>query len=430
MDYEQVLLDQQELAKDLLGSKIIERDLSRERVLRFLKHPNVVAIMGVRRSGKTIFALKCLENKPFFYINFDDERLYNLKTEELNTLLKLSYKLKNYKYLILDEIQNIRGWELFVNRVRNTMRIIITGSNSNLLGKELSTHLTGRHVDLYLFPFSFREHLQFKGIRWMHKKYFSTKEKAVLLKELEDYLRHGGFPERYKFGSEILRFLFEDILIKDIIKREQIKKIREFEKFTLYLLSNVANRLSVKNIAQIMHLNAITVNKWLKALENSFLIYPLTKFSFKTKELLRSHSKIYVVDTGFITTKSFQFSENKGKLMENCVFLELLRKRYYHPAEKNEIYYYADPTGRYEVDFVIKAGPKVKELVQVTYANSCDDIKEREVRALLHAKEDLGLGDEVRLTVITWDYEDEKVVRWWRKEGRIRFVPMWKWLLH
>ncbi len=430
MDYEQTLLDQQEMVKNLLKNNIIERDLDYKKVLKFLQYPNVVAIMGVRRSGKTIFSLKCLEGKRFFYINFDDERLYRLEVKELNKLLEISYKIKDYEYLILDEIQNISGWELFVNRLRNTMKIIVTGSNSNLLSKELATHLTGRHVDIHILPFSFSEHLRMKQISLGKKSMYSTKERALLLREVDEFLRYGGFPERYKFGIEILRFVFEDIINKDMVRREQIKKTREFENFVFYLLTNFTHKLSVKKIVKTMNLNPRTINKWLKILEDGFLIYQLKRFSFKARDFLHSPSKIYLIDNGFVASTSLRFSENKGKLMENCVFIQCLRKKYYRQGiEDFHVFYYEDPITKYEVDFLIKVGTKIKELIQVSYATSYEEIKEREIRGLLHAKQKLGLSENTPLTIITWDYEDEKTVTWWGKEGQIRFVPLWKWLL-
>ncbi len=429
VDYNEIILDHQELAKELLEGHIIERDVPYDLTLNYLKYPNIVAVLGVRRSGKTTFSLNALKNKKFIYINFDDERLYNLKTSDLNNLLKSAYKLKDFEYIILDEVQNIKGWELFVNRLRNTKKVIITGSNSNLLSYELSTHLTGRHMDIYLFPFSFKEHLRMKEKEFLLRKPgYSTKEKAIILRELEDYLMYGGFPERYKFGVEILRYLVDDIINKDIIKRMKIKKISDFEKFTFSIISNFSSKFSLKRTSKIFNLNHVTISQWLKSLESAFLVFFLNKFSFKTKEIIKSNPKIYLIDNGIFTIKGFKFSENKGKLMENVVFIELLRKKHYYNMNL-EMYYYEDQINRYQIDFLIKEGNNIKELIQVTYANSYEEIKEREIRALLHAKEELNLGDEVPLTVITWDYEDTREVEWWRKRGKIRFVPLWKWLL-
>jgi len=185
MNLKNIIADQQELANNILNKNIINREISSEKVLSYLSEPNIVAILGIRRCGKSTLALLVLKNKNFIYINFDDERLYDFSHKDLNTLLQNAYEFKNFEYIIFDEIQNVKGWELFLSRLRPKHKIIITGSNSKLLSSELSTHLTGRHIDILLFPFSFREHLKFKEISFSDIEFITTEKKARLIQRMQ-----------------------------------------------------------------------------------------------------------------------------------------------------------------------------------------------------------------------------------------------------
>ncbi len=426
--YENVILDHQELAKEILNDKkIIERDIITEKLLKFVSHPNILTILGVRRCGKTVLSLQLLKNKNFMYVNFDDERLYNISHKDLNEILKTIYQIGDPEFIIFDEIQNVKGWELFLNRLRYSKKIIITGSNSRLLSSELATHLTGRHVDFVLYPFSFREHLRIKGIEI--KTYYSTKEESKIKKELKDYLNYGGFPERYRFGKEFIKVIYSDIKTKDVVMREKIKKIEELERFANFLISNFSCEISIRNMRDSLRLHIYTIEKWLKALENAFLIFTIDKFDFKAKRRLRSQKKLYVVDNGICNIVSFGISENIGKLMENLVAVELFRRKSYFNKDL-EIYFYKDHQGK-EIDFLIKERNRIKQLIQVTYASSFQDVKEREWKNLLLIYDFLKkYGHNPELLVITWDYEDKKELSWFGKKGKIKFMPLWKWLLN
>ena len=419
MDFKSIIKEQrEELEKIEKEEKIIERTgLNKSK--ESLKYPNILAILGIRRCGKSIFSYLLAKPHKFAYINFDDERLAGLKSDDLNKILESFYELyENIDYIILDEIQNVDNWELFVNRLRRTKKIILTGSNSKLLSGELSTHLTGRYLDIILFPFSFKEFLKLKEVK--ENKVYTTQEKAEIMKTLQEYLEIGGFPEAYKFGKGMISKIYEDILTKDILLRYNISKKEEIKKLAKYLITNSSGEITYSKLARIFDIKHVsTISNWISYLENAFLIFRLERFDFKLKQQFIAPKKVYCIDSGLMNTIGFKFSENRGKVIENEVALELQRRK----AKENsfEVYYWKDYQQN-EVDFIIKKDKKIESLIQVSYINSKEEIKEREINALLKASKELRCKN---LIVITWDYETEE------KFGGeiIKFVPLWKWLL-
>src|SRR3989338_822211 len=419
MDFKSIIKEQrEELEKIEKEEKIIERTgLNKSK--ESLKYPNILAILGIRRCGKSILSYLLAKPHKFAYINFDDERLAGLKSEDLNKILESFYEIyENIDYIILDEIQNVENWELFVNRLRRTKKIILTGSNSKLLSGELSTHLTGRYLDIILFPFSFKEFLKLKEVK--ENKAYTTKEKAEIMKALQEYLEIGGFPEAYKFGRGMISKIYEDILTKDILLRHNITKREEIKKLAKYIITNSSEEITYSKLARIFNIKHVsTISNWISYLENSFLIFRLERFDFKLKQQFIAPKKVYCIDSGLMNTIGFKFSENRGKVIENEVALELQRRK----AKENsfEVYYWKDYQQN-EVDFIIKKDKKIESLIQVSYINSKEEIKEREINALLKASKKLRCKN---LIVITWDYETEE------KFGGeiIKFVPLWKWLL-
>lgn len=419
MDLKSIIKEQrEELEKIEKEERIIER-ISLAESKKALRYPNILAILGIRRCGKSIFSYLLAKPYKFAYINFDDERLAGLKSEDLNRILESFYEIYgDIEFIILDEIQNVEKWELFVNRLRRTKKIILTGSNSKLLSGELATHLTGRHLDKLLFPFSFREFLKLKEFK--ENKAYTTKEKAEIIKFLQEYLEIGGFPEAYKFGRGIISKIYEDILTKDILLRYNISKRDEIKKLSKYLVTNSSEEITYSKLARIFNIKHVsTISNWISYLEEAFLIFRLERFDFKLKQQFIAPKKIYCIDSGLITSIGFRFSENKGKIIENEVALELQRKK---SIDKFlEVYYWKDYQQN-EVDFVLKRDKKIERLIQVSYINSKEEIKEREIKALLKASKELKCKN---LLVITWDYEFEN-----KFDGKnIRFIPLWKWLL-
>src|SRR3989338_4613709 len=413
MDFKSIIKEQrEELEKIEREETIIERAIL-EGSKNVLKYPNVLAILGIRRCGKSIFSYLLAKQHKFAYINFDDERLAGLKSEDLNRILESFYELYgDVEYIILDEIQNVDKWELFVNRLRRTKKVILTGSNSKLLSGELSTHLTGRYLDKLLFPFSFREFLKLKGFK--ESKAYTTQEKSQIIGLLQEYLEIGGFPEAYKFGKAMISRIYEDILTKDILLRYNINKKEEIKKLAKYLITNSSQEITYSKLANIFNIKHVsTISNWISYFEDSFLVFRLERFDFKLKQQFIAPKKVYCIDSGLMNSIGFKFSENKGKVIENEVALELQRMK---AVDKNlEVYYWKDHQQN-EVDFVLKRDRKIETLIQVSYITARDEIKEREIRALLKASKQLRCKN---LLVITWDYEAEDVV----DGADIKFIP-------
>src|SRR3989344_4674259 len=279
--------------------------------------------------------------------------------------------------------------------IRRTKKIILTGSNSKLLSGELSTHLTGRYLDIILFPFSFKEFLKLKEVK--ENKVYTTQEKAEIMKTLQEYLEIGGFPEAYKFGKGMISKIYEDILTKDILLRYNVSKKEEIKKLAKYLITNSSGEITYSKLARIFDIKHVsTISNWISYLENAFLIFRLERFDFKLKQQFIAPKKVYCIDSGLMNTIGFKFSENRGKVIENEVALELQRRK----AKENsfEVYYWKDYQQN-EVDFVIKRDKKIESLIQVSYINSKEEIKEREINALLKASKKLRCNN---IIVITW----------------------------
>ena len=417
---EVIASQREEIEEKFEKTKIIEREIDKERLKGFLKSPNILVILGVRRCGKSTLSLQLLRNEEYGYINFDDERIMGFNVKDFDKVMEAFYELYGkIENIILDEPHNIRGWELFVNRLRRTKKVIVTGSNSKMLSGELATHLTGRHIDFTLYPFSFREFLTYNDFEF--GDYITTAKMGLIKNLLRDYFSQGGFPERYILGKEMLVSIYFDILEKDIIRRIKLKKKVAFKEMVKYLVSNFSSEITFSKLKNILDIkDQHTIKNWIDGLEQAYLIKMIERFSPKLKESVIAPRKVYCIDTGIIEVISFRLSENIGRIMENIVAIELLRRKsYWYPGM--EIFYWKDHQGR-EVDFLIKEGTSVKELIQVTYASGRDEVERRELKSLVKAGNELKCKD---LLLITWDYEDEI-----KMDGKtIRCIPLWKWLL-
>jgi len=412
-----VVIRQREEVEDLFErERIIRRNIDFRGLKGYLMYPNILAILGVRRSGKSVLSWQLAKGEEFAYINLFDERLSGMKTADLDKLVNAFYELYSpgIEFLIFDEIQHIPKWEMFVSRLRINKRLIITGSSSTLLSGELATYLTGRHIDFTLFPFDFSEHLRIRNIKLDKNWLYSSKQTSVVKRELNEYLLNGGFPEMHKFGKNIVVRIYSDIIERDIIQRHGIRKVSTFKEISKYIVSNASSEITYNRIKNIFGVGDIhTVKNYISYMSDAYLIIILERYSPKLKEQFLAPKKVYCIDTGIINSIGFKSSENFGRLMENLVAIELKRRN-------KEVYYWKDYQGR-EVDFVVKEGLKVKELIQVCYDLDFNS-KEREVKALVKASKELGCNS---LLVITWDHEGEEEF----KGKRIEFRPLWKWLL-
>ena len=356
-----------------------KEDTSIPRIVDFneyIKTEQITIISGVRRSGKsTLLRQFASYFKEYRYLNFDDERLVRFEVDDFANLMLLWQKQGNFNTIFLDEIQNVPQWERFVRRIFNEgYKVFITGSNSKLLSGELGTHLTGRHKTIELFPFSFVETLILKKID--HNHVVSTSQKAALLAAFDEYLLEGGFPYYCKTREkDFLILLYENILYKDVLFRFAIREKRTFRELANFALSNMGKEFSYENVAKTLNVKSnTTVKNYLDNMEEAYLIFTLSKYDFSLKKQYTSNKKIYVIDNGMRNNVAFYFSEDKGRLLENIVFLELKRRG-------GDIYFHKD---KKECDFVVHRGTQITEAIQVCFELN-DSNKERELNGLLEA---------------------------------------------
>ena len=375
-------------------------------------------VVGPRRAGKSFFALHTLgRTGDCGYVNFDDERLLGLSDyDELLHAVDAIYD--SPETLLLDEIQNLSQWELFVNRLqRQGRRLMVTGSNAHLLSSELATHLTGRHLLIPILPFSFEETLRIASKRLT---------KAERKDCLETYVQDGGFPEpllKQIDRTEYLRTLTQAVLYKDIVKRHRIRAVQGLEDLARYLFSNVAKEYSYQALARVTRCRSVnTVEKYVRHLEEAFLFFSLRRFSFKVREQASYNKKIYCVDNGLALAMGFRFSGDRGRLYENLVAVALWKRRLNHAIE---VFFWKNAQNE-EVDFVIQEGTRVEALIQVCQRVDDPRVLDREIRALLKAGKELRCRN---LFILSEEREDTESFEWFGIKGRIQFVPLWRWLL-
>ena len=391
-----------------------------------------VTIVGLRRTGKTYLLYQAMRKllsegmniEQLFYINFEDERLDSITSKDLSRVVEIYKKYSpdaKTMYLFFDEIQNVEGWEKFVRRIleRRDARIFITGSSSKLLSGEIASALRGRSLSYHLFPLSFQEYLSFKDFNL--KEPLIEDDRGLIRRYLEEYMEFGGFPEIVNYEAIIkirtLQEYLDLIVYKDLVERYGIKKIGVMKSLISSVVKNFANRVSIKKLYNVILSSGKKLSKnklyeYFSYLEEIGFVIPIKKFSYSEVESMRSMPKLYVVDNGFPTVYG---RADMGRRMENIVAVELIRRKYYFNPTYEVAYYIA---GNKEVDFVVKEGHRIRELIQVCYDPSDLNTRKREINAILHASKELNCKN---LKIITWDYEEE---------GEVNFVPLWKWLLN
>lgn len=363
--YVNILSDQREELTNRHWKNIVTREEEKE---INLNSPLAQVVIGVRRSGKSTLCSKVMleSGLPFGYINFDDDRLGKLTVDAFDTLLRALYQLNgDFNHLFLDEVQNIEGWELFVNRMlRQGMHMLITGSNANLLSGELATHLTGRYHQIELMPFSFQEYCSCKDV---NTSSYTTKAIALRDKALNDYLFAGGFPELLLLSEaeqgDYVRSLVRTIVEKDIAKRYKLRYAQTLMDVANQVLDEFSQEHSFATVQKKHNLKSPnTAKKYLQYLQNAYLVLALPRFSLKSSER-RSVHKYYAIDPAMIAKRDDALmTESLGLRLENMVAVELKRR-----AAIDEQIYYFRKVREYEVDFVRVKGTQVQELIQVTY---------------------------------------------------------------
>lgn len=390
--------------------KFIQRE-KYQNLLRDIKTPFIKILTGIRRSGKSTLLIQLKKQHDGIYVNFDDERFVNFKVNDFQILYELSIEIfGDKKYLYFDEIQNIVGWERFVRRLSESgENIFVTGSNATMLSKELGTHLTGRYISYNLYPFSFREYLKLKKMDNME---FTTKNKAKIKRNFREYLTEGGFPEYLMTGNkDYLKMLFESILYRDVMTRYKLTNEKALKELIYIAANSISKEISFNSIKKMIGLgSSTTVSDYFSYLENTYLLFLVPKYSYSLKKQIHANKKLYMIDNAIAHQLGFSFSENKGKLLENLVFIELKRR-------EKEVYYFQE---KGECDFILREN-KIKEAIQVCYEINRDN-KEREIAGLLEAMKKFKLKEGL---ILTMDQEEEII-----KEGlKIKVVPVWKWLL-
>jgi predicted AAA+ superfamily ATPase len=383
--------------------KITERYCSGE-AIKYLGYKEILAITGVRRSGKTYLMFYLMQhllkkNVPeenILYLNFEDERLAFISPEDLDKIYEWYIefsKTKGKLYFFLDEIQNVPMWEKWLSRSFDKIKFVISGSNSTLLSSELATAITGRHIEMSLYPFSFKEYISYKD-KSLFQNMYSSESSAKISNYFKEYLDLGGFPEISLNGKkDLLRQYYKTILLRDVISRYNIKYKDYIEKLSLYLVSNVGKQISLYALAKENPIGINTIKNYLNFIEKCFLLFFINKFDYSLKKQHANPKKVYAVDIALAREISFKFTEDKGRVLENIVFIELKRRNkdsYYHK-------------GTYECDFVIKEGLKISEAIQVCFDMN-DDNRKRELNGLLEAMEKYALKHGI---IITNDQEGE-----------------------
>jgi len=415
--------------KFLKKTELVKREIQKD-IAPLLNQREIIIITGVRRGGKSSL-MRLISNDliekydilqdNILYLNFEDERFTYFDINDFEQVYEIFLELYHpvgRKYFFLDEIQNVKGWEKWLNRLYEfeDLKIFVTGSNATLLSSEIATVLTGRNRQLIVYPFSFNEFLSLRNYSITEKDFY-LREKRIEIKRLfDEYLKLGGFPEVLKISDNtLLEQYLKDIIYRDVIARYSIRNIKEIKELTLFLASNIGTIQSYNNLREMINVKSLnTIKNYLEMLENVFLFFKIDLFSFSVKKQIYNPSKIYSVDSALSNAIAFKFSENMGHIYENIVFIELQRKN-------KEVFYWKSKRGR-EVDFVIKSGLKIDEAIQVCFSFTDKKTRDRELESLLSAKNELNVDN---LVMITEDEKGEEVI----DGATVRIIPLWKWLL-
>jgi len=373
----------------------------------------VVVITGIRRCGKSTL-LRQLAGlySDYVYVNFDDDRLMDFTVADFPALMLVFEKRSpGVKTLFVDEIQNVSGWERFIRRIHDEgYKVFLTGSSASLISRELGTRLTGRYIPVTLYPFSFAETLQYRSI---DTDRITEKKKAQILSEFDRYLSGGGFPDFVKFqDAEYIQRIYDDILYRDIISRLGIREVRGFRQLARYIFSNMANPATYNALKKTLGFKSVTsVRDYVGFLEEAYLVFEICRYDYSLKKQYVSEKKLYCIDTGMRNAVAFRFSGDTGRLLENCVLIELLRR-------KKSVFFFKNHR---ECDFVTEENGKVTAAIQVCFELTPEN-RERETGGLAGAMAAHGLSKGLLLT-----YGEEETIE---QEGRIiRVIPAWKWLL-
>src|SRR3990167_120801 len=414
----QVIIDQaQEPIPDVLVPRQKYSELS-----PLVDNKQVIILTGIRRCGKSILMHMLRQHLPEsnYYINFDDDRLALFQLKDFQMLIETFielYGIQNTFYF--DEIQNIPGWERFIRRLHNEgKKVFITGSNASLLSSELGTHLTGRHIAIKLFPFSFREYVYKQNQQLLERKNLNSTQIALLKKYFSEFKQMGGMPEYLENKQKkYLQTLYENILYKDIIVRHKLPQQKPIKELVYYLASNNAKEFTYNSLKKLLGLaTSNTIAEYCHYLEKSYLCFIVNRFSYSLKQQTHYAKKIYFIDQALAESVGFRFSDDNGRTLENIVFLKLIR-------HNKTIYFHKD---KQECDFLVRDGYNITEAIQVTVTLTDEKTKKREINGLLEAMTIYKLTTGLIIT------ENESKIETIEQNGQIYQInikPCWQWLL-
>lgn len=410
-----IILNQRKERDELISRPYLTRRNSLDIDLLLNSHL-IKLITGPRRVGKSTQALLMLRNKNFAYLNFDNQPL--LDAWDANLVMRtLEDVYPEYDYLLLDEVQNLAGWDLWVSELyRQGKNLIVTGSNAKMLSSEMATVLTGKYLQVEMLPFSLEEFFDWNKLD-LHALKAEQESDAIVL--ADDYMRNGGYPEvvaSRQLTRSYLDTLFDSIVWKDVAKRHKVRNVTDLNNLAMYLVTNFCNPLSANELTEELGFSSVnTTKKFMDYLHEPYLFYYLPRYNNKLKLMKKAPRKVYVVDNGFVAAKAFSLSDNLGRLLENQVFIELIRRGY---DVDRTLFYYRSRNDK-EVDFVLRKGTHIKRLVQVCYDMSSAKTEKREVDSIIECAGELKCNN---LVIVT--NNDERIIE---KEGySISVVPISK----
>jgi predicted AAA+ superfamily ATPase len=379
----------------------------------------IIILSGIRRCGKStlLHEIRHQNQENDYYLNFDDERLINFTVDDFQQLYELFIELFGLQHTFyFDEIQNVENWERFIRRLHDHKnKIFITGSNASMLSRELGTHLTGRFISKELYPFSFIEFLQLTQRNLEYSNLITSETRALLKSNFVKYFHIGGFPEFINNqNSEYLQSLYKSIFYRDVLVRNKITNEKVFLELIYHLASNIGKPFSNSSLSKSVGINSpTTIRQYLSYLEDTYLFFSITRFDYSLKKQVLSQKKGYFIDHAMARQIGFNFSEDKGRVLENIIFIELKRRGY-------EVFYHLQ---NHECDFLCRKNGKIELLIQVTISMLEPKTRDREISGLTEAMETY---DKQNGIIITEAEEDKFVVN----EKDICIIPAWKWLLN
>lgn len=389
-----IILNQRRERDELMSRPYLMRRSNQDTDL-LLSSSLIKLITGPRRVGKSTQALLMLRDKNFAYLNFDNYSL--LDAWDANLVMRmLDDVYPGYEYILLDEVQNLDGWDLWVSELyRLGKNLVITGSNARMLSSEMATVLTGKYLQLEMLPFSLEEFFDWNKLD-LHCLNPEDKTNSLVL--ADDYLRNGGYPEvvaSRQMTRSYLDTLFDSIVWKDVAIRHNVRNVTDLNNLAMYLVSNFCNPVSANDLTTELGFSSVnTTRKYMDYLHEPYLFYYLSRYNNKLKLMKKAPRKVYVVDNGFVTSKAFSLSDNLGRLLENQVFIELVRRGY---DVERTMFYYRSRNDK-EVDFVLRKEAHIERLVQVCYDMSNPKTEKREVDSIVECAGELKCSNLVIVT--------------------------------